>query len=343
MRFLRQLAAWVIYPFFVLPLIYAQDAIKIGEIASLTGKDASLGVSSHQGTLLAIEELNAAGGALGRKLELITEDTQSKPGESGTSVRKLISRDKAIAILGEVASSRSLEAAPICQTAKIPMISPISTNPKVTETGNYIFRVCFIDPFQGPVLAKFALTTLHAKRAAILSSASSIYSVGLAKYFKEAFVAGGGTIVIEPKYSEGDKDFKAQLTSIKGSDIDIIFAPGYYAEGALILRQARELGITAPFVGGDSWESELLMELGGQATEGVFICSHFSPEDPSPRIQNFVAAYKKRFGTVPSVNAALGYHSALVLADSINRAGTTESAKLRDTIATTKDFDAVSA
>lgn len=319
------------------------DTIKIGEYASLTGKEASLGQSSHNGTFLAIEHINAAGGVLGKKLELVTEDTQSKAGESGTAVRKLISRDKVVAILGEVASSRSLEAAPVCQAAKVPMISPASTNPKVTETGDYIFRTCFIDPFQGPVMAKFAKDTLKARRIALLVSTSSAYSVGLAKYFREAFVAGGGEIVTEKNYTEGEKDFKAQLTAIKSAGVDAIFNPGYYNEGALIVRQARDLGITQTVFGADSWEAEALIELGGKAVEGAYLCSHYSPEDPSPRVQNFVAAYKKRWGGgfAPDSNASLGYDSVLVLADAIRRAGAPDRAKIRDALASTRDFDAV--
>ena len=321
----------------------APDTIKVGEYASITGKEASLGQSSHQGTVLAVETINAAGGVLGKKLELITEDTQSKAGESGTAVRKLISRDKVVAILGEVASSRSLEGAPVAQRAKVPMITPASTNPKVTEIGDYIFRVCFIDPFQGPVMAKFALNTLKAKRIAILSSSSSAYSVGLAKYFKEAFLAGGGQVVAEPKYAEGDKDFKAQLTSIKAAGVDAIFSPGYYNEGALIVKQARDLAITVPVFGGDSWEAEALMELGGKAVEGAFLCSHYSPQDPSPRVQEFVSAYKARWGNgfAPDSNASLGYDSVLVLVDAIKRAGSTDRTKIRDALAATKNFPAV--
>ncbi|MCR6655815.1 MAG: ABC transporter substrate-binding protein [Opitutus sp.] len=321
----------------------AQDTIKIGEYASLTGKEASLGQSSHQGTILAVERINAAGGVLGRKLELITEDTQSKPGESGTAVRKLISRDKVVAILGEVASSRSLEGAPIAQRSKVPMISPASTNPKVTEIGDYIFRVCFIDPFQGPVMAKFALNTLKVKRVGLMVSSSSAYSVGLAKYFKEAFTAAGGTIVIEQKYQEGDRDFKAQLTAIRAAGVEAIFNPGYYNEGALMVKQARDLGITVPMFGADSWEAEALIQLGGKAIEGVFLCSHYSPQDPSPRVQEFVDAYRQRWGEgfAPDSNASLGYDSVLVLADAIRRAGSTDRAAIRDALAATKDFEAV--
>jgi branched-chain amino acid transport system substrate-binding protein len=323
---------------------FAADApIKLGEYASLTGKDASLGQASHNGTLLAIEEINSAGGLLGRKLELISEDTQSKPGEAATAVRKLISRDKVTAVLGEVISSRSLEAAPICQAAKVPMISPASTAPEVTAKGDYIFRACFIDPFQGPVLAKFAWETLKVKRIGLLVSTSSAYSVGLAKFFKEAFTGRGGAIAVEKFYNEGDKDFRAQLTAIKAGRVDAIFNPGYYAEGALIVRQARDLGINVPIFGGDSWEAEELIGLGGKAVEGTYLCSHYSVEDPSPRVQNFVAAYKKRFGTAtaPDSNASLGYDSVLLVADAIKRAGSLDRTKIRDALATTKDFDAV--
>jgi len=321
----------------------AEDTIKIGEYASITGKEASLGQSSHQGTVLAVETINAAGGVLGRKLELITEDTQSKAGESGTAVRKLISRDKVVAILGEVASSRSLEGAPICQASKVPMVTPASTNPKVTELGNYIFRVCFIDPFQGPVMAKFAMETLKAKRFGLMVSSSSAYSVGLAKYFKEAVLAHGGTIAVEQKYQEGDKDFKAQLTAIRAANVDAIFNPGYYNEGALMVKQARDLGIEVPMFGADSWEAEALIELGGKAMEGTYLCSHYSPQDPSPQVQQFVEAYRKRWGEgyAPDSNASLGYDSVLVLADAIRRAGAPDRAKIRDALAATKNFQAV--
>ncbi len=327
--------------FFIAATLSAQEPIKIGEYASLTGKEASLGQSSHNGTTMAVDDLNAAGGVLGRRLLLVTEDTQSKPGESATAAKKLISRDKVVALLGEVASSRSLEAAPVAQAAKIPMISPASTNPKVTEIGSYIFRTCFIDPFQGPVMAKFARERLKAKRIALMVSNSSAYSIGLAKFFRESFVANGGTVVLEQKYGEGDKDFKAQLTAIKAAGVDAVFNPGYYNEGALIVRQARDLGLTVPVFGADSWEAEALIELGGKAIEGAYLCSHYSPEDPSPRVQNFVAAYKKRFGSTPDSNASLGYDSVLVLVDAIRRAGTTEREALREAIATTRDFRAV--
>jgi branched-chain amino acid transport system substrate-binding protein len=318
-----------------------EDVIKVGEFASLTGKEAAFGQSSHKGTELAIDELNAKGGVLGKKLQLLTEDTQSKPGESSTVVKKLISRDNVVAILGEVASGRSLEAAPICQQNNIPMISPSSTNPKVTETGDYIFRVCFLDPFQGKLLATFAKKTLKVSRLALLVDVAQPYSVGLAQYVKEPFIAEGGMIVAEQKYSSGDKDFKAQLTAIKAANPEAICAPGYYNEAGLITSQARQLGIGIPLFGGDGWEAEELLQIGGKAMEGTYYSTHYSPEDKTPAVQEFVTKFRAKYNSTPDAMAALGYDSALVLADAIKRAGTTEGPKLRDAIASTKDFQGV--
>jgi branched-chain amino acid transport system substrate-binding protein len=317
----------------------AGGTIKVGEFASLTGKEAAFGNSSHKGTLLAIEDLNAAGGVLGKKLELLTEDTRSTPGESATVVRKLISRDNVVAVLGEVASGRSLEGGSVCQANKIPMISPSSTKPEVTEKGDYIFRVCFIDPFQGKVLATFADKTLKVKKVAMLVDAAAPYSVGLASNFKENFTKLGGSIVIEQKFSSGDKDFKAQLTAIKAANPEAIVAPCYYTEAGLIVRQARELGITVPMFGGDGWEAPELLEIGGKAMEGNFYSTHYSAEDSAPKVQEFVKKFKARWnGETPDAMAALGYDSAMVLADSMKRCGATEAQKLRDAIAATKDF-----
>jgi branched-chain amino acid transport system substrate-binding protein len=317
------------------------ESIKIGEFASLTGKEATYGQASHKGTILAIEEINAAGGILGQKLELITEDDQSKSGEAATVVKKLISRDKVVAVIGEVASSRSLEAAPICQNARIPMISPSSTAPEVTAMGDYIFRVCFIDPFQGTVMAKFARGTLKLRTVALLTSVSSPYSVGLARYFKERFAADGGTVVLEQRYSEGDKDFRAQLTAIRAAGVDGLFIPGYYTEAALICRQARELGLSIPIFGGDGWESPELVNIGGKAVEGAHFVTHYSPENSDPFVADFNQRFRKRWGNVSDTLTGLGYDAVMMLADAIKRAGTTERTKLRDALAATKNFKGV--
>jgi branched-chain amino acid transport system substrate-binding protein len=320
----------------------AEGTIKVGEYASLTGKEATYGQAAHKGTVLAVEEVNAAGGLLGgQKLELVTEDDESKPGQASTVVKKLISRDKVVAILGEFASGRSLEAAPICQNAKIPMISPGSTAPEVTRRGDYIFRVCFIDPFQGTVMAKFAAHTLKARRVAILSSVSSAESVGLAKYFREEFTRDEGTVALEQKYTDGDKDFRAQLTAIRGADVDGVFVPGYYAEAGLICKQARALGLHVPLFGIDGWESPELVRIGGEAVEGCYFATHFSPDNRSPVVARFNARFRERWGDRSDTLAALGYDSVLLLVDAIKRAGTTEPAKLREALANTKNLHAV--
>jgi branched-chain amino acid transport system substrate-binding protein len=319
----------------------SSDVIKIGEFASMTGSEATFGQSSHKGTQLAIDDLNAAGGVLGKKLELHMEDDQSQAGQPATVVRKLISSDGVVAMLGEVASSRSLEAAPICQENKIPMISPSSTNPKVTEVGDFIFRVCFIDPFQGTVMANFSLNTLHLKNVAVLTDVKSDYSVGLAKFFKESFAGGGGKIVAEQNYSGGDKDFNAQLTAIKAQNPDGIFVPGYYTEVGLICLQAKQLGITVPIFGGDGWESSALVPIGGAALEGDYFSTHFSPQDTTPAVQNFVKEFQAKYNETPDAMAALGYDSAMILAAAMKTAGTTDGAKVRDALAAEKNFPGV--
>jgi branched-chain amino acid transport system substrate-binding protein len=318
----------------------AAGPILIGEYASLTGASASFGQSSHKGTKLAIEEINAGGGVLGRPLQLITEDDQSQAGQPATIVRKLISQDKVVAILGEVASSKSLEAAPICQQNKIPMITPASTNPKVTEAGDYIFRICFIDPFQGTVMSKFARENGW-KKIAVLTDVKQDYSVGLTEFFIKDFLANGGEIVREQKYSSGDKDFKPQLTSLKASRPDAIFVPGYYAEVALIAKQARLLGIKVPLLGGDGWVGDSLLKVAGKSLDGSYFSSHFSSDDQAPKVRNFVGTFQAKYGEVPDDMAALGYDSAMILADAIRAAGSTDPAALRDAIAATRDHDGV--
>jgi branched-chain amino acid transport system substrate-binding protein len=328
----------------LLPLPFSASAadtgpIKIGQYGAFSGKEAAFGVAARKGVILAFDEANAAGGLLGRKLELITEDNQSKAGESATIAKKFVSRDKVVAVLGGNPSINSLEAAPIFQNAKLPMVAISSTNPRVTEMGPYIFRVCFIDPFQGAVLAKFAKDTLHAKRAAILTSVNNPYSVGLAKVFREKFTAAGGEVVIEQKHSEGDKDFRAQLTAIKSAKPDVIFHSSNYTEGALICIQARQLGFTGPLFGGDAWEAPQLIEIGGKAVEGTYYSTHASPESTAPEMRNFIKKFHGRWaGENPDSIAALGYDAAQLLFDAIRRAGTTDSAPLRDAIATTSGF-----
>jgi branched-chain amino acid transport system substrate-binding protein len=244
---------------------------------------------------LATDELNAAGGIGGKTIELKVEDDQSKAEEAATAVQKLINQDHVIALIGEVASSRSLAAAPIAQSNGVPMISPSSTNPAVTLKGDFIFRTCFIDPFQGTVMAKFAAQNLGFKRVAILKDVKNDYSIGLAKFFTEEFVGKqGGSIVGEQAYNEGDSDFRSQLTALKANNPEALFVPGYYTEVGLIARQARELGITAPLLGGDGWVSDQLLTIGGEALNGCYYSNHFSPDAPDSRcVQGFLARYNE--------------------------------------------------
>ena len=336
-------AAAMILPAFGCGKGRTTDEIRVGEYSSLTGTTATFGQSTHNAITMATDEINAAGGVLGRKIKIFVEDDQSKPEEAATAATKLINQNHVVALLGEVASSRSLAAAPICQANSIPMVSPSSTNPRVTQTGDYIFRVCFIDPFQGGVMARFASETLKVKRVAILVDVRNDYSIGLQTFFRENFKRLGGTIVSEQSYSEGDSDFHAQLTQIKSANPEAIYVPGYYTEVGTIARQARELGIpsTVPLMGGDGWDSPRLWEIGGEALNGCYFSNHYSTDNPSPVVQKFVKDYKEKYKQTPDALAALGYDAAKILADAMQRAGSTEGPKVRDALAATKDFQGV--
>jgi branched-chain amino acid transport system substrate-binding protein len=315
--------------------------IVVGYYGDLSGRTSSFGRSTKNGVEMAADEINKAGGINGRMVQIITEDDQGEPNKAATVVSKLINQDKVQALLGEVASSNSLAAAPKAQEAKVPMISPSSTNPAVTQVGDYIFRVCFIDPFQGEVMAKFSANNLKAKRAAILYDFNSDYSRGLYQFFKRSFTSQGGQIVSEQSYTQGDRDFSGQLTAIRAANPDVIYVPGYYGEVGVISNQTKQLGIKAPLLGGDGWDAPQLWQLGGASLNGNYISNHYSVDDPSPAIQKFVADYKGRFNISPDALAALGYDSMKVLADAIKRAGGTENTKLRDAIAQTQKFPGV--
>jgi branched-chain amino acid transport system substrate-binding protein len=318
------------------------DEILIGEYGAFTGSTASFGQSTHKGLSLAIEEANDGGGVLGKKVRLISEDDQGKPEEAQTAVTKLINKDRVSALIGEFASSNSLAGAPVAQQARIPMLSHGSTNPKVTQVGDYIFRVCFIDPFQGHVMAKFARNSLNLDRVAILRDVKSDYSVGLADFFTKSFTEMGGKIVADESYSAGDKDFGAQLTSIKGKNPSAVFIPGYYTEVGLIARQARKLGLHAVLLGGDGWDSQKLWEIGGEALNGSYFSNHYTVDNPSPVVQGFIAAYKARYnGETPDALAALGYDAGKVMIDAIARAGSDDPRAIRDALAETRGFAGV--
>lgn len=315
--------------------------IKVGEVGSMTGSEATFGNSTHRGILLAFEEINKSGGIKGKKLKVVSLDDQGKPEEAATAMTKLITQDKVVAVIGEVASSRSIAMAPIAQQNKIPMISPSSTNPKVTEIGDYIFRVCFIDPFQGLVMARFAHENLKINRVAILRDSKNDYSVGLSDVFAESFKKVGGVIVEDKSYSAGDIDFKSQLTSIAAKNPEAIYLPGYYTDVALIARQARELGIKVPLLGGDGWDSPKLKEIGGDSVNGSYFSNHYSTEDQSPNVQKFIQTYKGLHNEAPDGMAALGYDAAKILAEALLRATDDSSPALRLAIAQTKNFQGV--
>lgn len=337
--------------------------IVIGEYESMTGAQATFGSSTHNGCLLAVDQINKAGGVDGHPIKLVLEDDEGKPDSALTVVKKLITRDKAMAIIGEVASKNTIAAAPFANTSKTPMVSPSSTNPKVTTIGPYIFRICYIDPFQGFVGAKFAAQTLHAKRAAILTDATGDYSIGLSDAFNNAFIKMGGQVVTRQNYQAADPDFRAQLTAIKATNPDVVFVPGYYNNVGVIAKQAREVGITVPLMGGDGWESPILTQgagfkkgAGGQpdtpsALEGCYYTNHSAMDSPDPTIQSFVKTYKAAYGgAIPGALPALGHDCVSIIVDAVHRAGPPEGgdyssdayrAKLRDALAATKNFKAV--
>jgi branched-chain amino acid transport system substrate-binding protein len=319
----------------------AKGPIVLGHVASMTGVDATFGVSSDRGFRLLFDEVNSKGGVKGRQIRVVTYDDQGKPEEAATAATRLIASDHITLLLGEVASTRSRYMADKAQMAKVPMMTPSSTNEKVTEIGDYIFRACFIDSFQGWVMAKFARETLKLSKIAILKDVRNDYSVGLAKVFTDNFTAMGGTIVATESFSSGDVDFKAQLTNIKAANPEAIYEPGYYNETGLIARQLREQGITVPLLGGDGWDSDKLFEIGGAALEGSYFSNHYSVDDPSPRIQAFVTRYKAKFNVVPDGIAAQAYDAAGIVIDAMNRAPELTNVAIRDALAATKNFPGV--
>lgn len=319
-----------------------KEVILIGEFGSLTGGTATFGQSTHKGILLATEEINNAGGLLGKPVEIVTEDDRSLAEEAKTAVLKLIKQKKVVALIGEVASSRSLAAAPEAQKNKIPMISPASTNPQVTTVGDYIFRACFVDSFQGEAMARFASKNLNLKKVAVLKDIKNDYSVGLADFFVTTFKGEGGEITSIESYSEGDIEFRAQITSILSKNPEGLFIPGYYTEVGLIARQVRELGFKGPLFGGDGWDSEKTKAIGGASVNNSYYSTHYSSADPSASVQDFISKYKNKHGAVPDAMAVLGYDAANILFAAIKAAGTTEGSKIREALAATKDFQGVS-
>jgi branched-chain amino acid transport system substrate-binding protein len=319
-----------------------RSTIKIGYFGDLSGPTFNFGQSAINGVLMAADQINLAGGINGRHIDVVITDDKGSPEEAARLTAKLIDQDKVIAIVAGGTSGNSRAAAPKAQSSHVPMISPSSTDPAVTQVGDYIFRACFVDEFQGEVMASFAINTLKAQKAAILFDFNTPYGRGLTNFFQASFQRLGGRIVNEQSYTQNDVDFKGQLSSIRASEPDVIYIPGYYGDVTRIAKQARQLGLTQPLLGGDGWDAPELWQLGGDALNGAYISTHYSVDDPSPAIQAFVQEYKQRYGNLaPDAHAALAYDAALLLVDAIKRAGSTEAPRLRDALAQTKDFKGV--
>ncbi len=322
----------------------ATDKIVLGAIFPMTGPIATYGQESVNGMNLALAEINKAG-INGKQIELRVEDNKGEPVESANAVRKLIDIDKVHALIGSVASSNTLAGAPIAQSAKVPMMTPASTNEKVTETGDFISRTCFTDAFQGVVMAKFAFESLQKKSAVIIVDNASDYSKGLAKVFRTKYTELGGKITgsdTDYTYTQKDTDFRSLLRKVKRANPSVIFLPGYYTEVGLILKQARQLGITAPFLGGDGWDSPKLQELAGpEGIKGNYISSHFSPDDQDPKVQKFVTEYVKQYGQKPGAMAALGYDGLMVMANAFKKAQNLDHNSINNAIVTTQNFEGI--
>lgn len=319
-----------------------RETIRVGVFVDLSGRISSFGRSTLDGIKLAADEVNLKGGLLGRSIELIVEDDHGEPSEAARAAAKLIERNQVHALIGEVASSNTLAAAPIAQHSNVPLVAPAATHPSITQFGDYIFRACFVDPLQGKALAEFARRDLKARRAAILIDSTSDYSKSLATSFGKRFAELRGKVVLKQVYAQQDRDFMAQLVSIKSRRADVIFIPGYYQEVGTIIKQARQIGIRTPFLGGDGWDSPVLWDLGGRALNGSYISNHYSSDIPTNSNKLFTAAYQKHYGTEPDALAALGYDAMKMLVDAIRRAGRTEGSALRDALARTKNLDGVS-
>lgn len=322
---------------------FGQANLKIGAVFPISGGQSTYGEESINGIELALSDLKTSDPTLAAKISLIKEDEKSNPVDAATAVKKLLDVDKVDVVLGSVASSNTLSmTAAVLERGKV-LLTPASTNPEVTKKGETIFRACFIDPFQGTVLANFALNNLGKKKAAILRDHKSDYSKGLAQFFEEAFVKGGGEIVASESYEQGKKDFKTQLTKLRAKKPEVLMVPGYYQEVGLIMKQAKQMGFNVVMLGGDGWDSPTLYELAGaDAVSGHYFSSHFSADDTDPVVQKFVSSYKSRYGKAPGAMSALGYDSLLVLADAYKRAGSAESKALAKALAETKDLKGVS-
>ena len=340
-------SVWLLLALFVLACLCAcsEKGVKIGVSAPLSGDIAALGQSTRNAVLLAQEEINAKGGikvgGTMQKVTFIIEDDENKPEAAATVFQKLINQDKVSAIIGSQSSKCSNAGAPIAEAAGIPQISPWSTNPNVTKGKHFVFRACFIDPFQGKAVAGFARGKMKAATAAVLYDVASDYNKGIAEVFRDEFAKAGGKIVSFETYNTNDKDFSAQLSKIKGVTPDVLFLPNYFNDVPLQIQQARKLGMTCKFIGSDGWDNQELIKMGGKDMEGTFFTNHYSPDVDRPASKAFIAKYTKKFNTQVDAAAALTYDSVYLLVNAMEKAGKTDPKSIRDAIAATKDFDGV--
>lgn len=309
--------------------------IKIGGISPLTGEAATFGQSTKNGMELAVEEWNAAGGVLGKQVKLIVEDDKGDPAEGAAVFSKLIEQDKVVAIVGGITSRVALAGAPIAQAAKVPMVTPTATNEKVTQVGDYIFRSCFIDPFQGSVMAKFAVQDLGILNAGGIFDLGNDYSKGLAETFSASLTSLGGQVLASEGYPSGATDFKAQLTKIVQAKPEAVYIPAYYNDVGLIAKQIRELGYEGKLLGCDGWDSSELVNIGGTAVDGGFFTNHYSKDDTRPVVQDIVRKYSAKYGAPPDALAVLAYDGMNILLDAVKRAGKTNNEAIRDALKTT--------
>ena len=313
------------------------DTIKIGVFEPFTGEKAQGGEMTMKGIELANKQV---GEVLGKKVVLVKADNKSDKTEAANAATRLVQKEKVNAIIGSYGSSLSMAAGPIVKAAKVPAVGCSPTNPSVTLGNEYYFRVCFIDPFQGTVMANFATKELKKMNAAVIKNTTNDYSVGLANFFKEAFVKNGGKIVAEAQYTKDDKDFTAQLGAVKNQNPDVIFAPDDYGSSAVLIRQARDMGITAPILGGDTWEAPDFLKIGGESVnKDVFFSSHFSSVKPVNDVsKKFLEDYKAANKEDANAFAALGYDAYMEIIDAIKRANSADPVKIKEAIAATKDF-----
>lgn len=325
------------------------DVIKIGGLLEMTGGSASFGISSKNGIDLALNQINAKGVLGGKKLALVVADDKSEASEATNGMQKLLSQDKVVAVIGPNQSSAVIASGAINNGMKVLDITPMGTNPDVTvdpktgKTREHSFRACFIDPFQGTVMANYVSKEMGIKKAAIYIDNTSDYAKGLAAFFKENFVKNGGAVVAEEAYLQKDTDFKSTLTKIKAANPDFIYIPGYYQEVGLIVKQAREIGLNVPMAGGDGWDSSKLPEIAGKdALNNTFFTNLYSPDDTSDLNKKFVEEYQKAYKAKPDVFAALAYDCALLVAQAIEDAKSAEPAKISEAMAKIKGFKGVS-